>query len=352
MVSLVLPDHFVAHIVIIDIITRNCHKLMAWFAPLAAGALGGVAASAADAAFEAVDSFVDDVADSAVHAAGEVASDIWSGLTGTSGGASSSNVPSQSWHSPHTRLYRKKKYKRNYPRRKRMSSDRPKKRRRASRTRVSTRAGRRPYTKSRAMVFRSPVPKRLPLKFRWVETVAFSTGGVSSTAGFHANSLYAPDITSAVHKPLGFDQYMAMYGRFTVLRSKISVNYISASGSAVPLVAVLQLDRDNSVGTTGYKNEIENRHCTYRVMHGLRNAAPSSCVLSKTFSATRDLGVRSPLSETDCSGTDSANPTRLRYFHVSLYTVDGSTNIPADCHAVIQIEYDAILHGVKDLASS
>lgn len=53
-----------------------------------------------------------------------------------------------------------------------------------------------------------------------IETVEFES--------FRANGMYDPEISVGGRQPRGFDQAMALYGTFTVLGSKISVNWAYA----------------------------------------------------------------------------------------------------------------------------
>ena len=60
---------------------------------------------------------------------------------------------------------------------------------------------------------------------------------------FRTNSLYDPDNATGGHQPMYFDQLGALYDRYSVLSSKIIVNFQSAPGTTVPcLVWIRPLD--------------------------------------------------------------------------------------------------------------
>jgi hypothetical protein len=57
-----------------------------------------------------------------------------------------------------------------------------------------------------------------------------SNAGVVAVHVFGSNCLFDPDITGGGHQPAGFDQYMALYQRYTVLRTRAKVTFFNESG--------------------------------------------------------------------------------------------------------------------------
>lgn len=92
-----------------------------------------------------------------------------------------------------------------------------------------------------------PSSKRLPITDRATYTksiVVYSDVGRTVNPGLAAcgtyvyslNGLYDPDITGVGGQPTGFDQYMALYGKYTVLKAKVTVSVINSDATNPQLV--------------------------------------------------------------------------------------------------------------------
>lgn len=73
-------------------------------------------------------------------------------------------------------------------------------------------------------------PQSLRTKLKYVTKKDFDVDGHAAIEyeAFRANGMFDPEVSVGGHQPRGFDQSMAMYNSFTVLSSKISVNWAYA----------------------------------------------------------------------------------------------------------------------------
>lgn len=69
---------------------------------------------------------------------------------------------------------------------------------------------------------------RLPLTVNFTQDPA---AGGSSTTVISGNDLYVPTLTLGAYQPLGFDQHMAFYNHFVVVKSKIHLTAFSTGST-------------------------------------------------------------------------------------------------------------------------
>lgn len=164
-----------------------------------------------------------------------------------------------------------------------------------------------------------------------------AAGGLATTIVYSANGLYDPNITGVGHQPLGFDELMVMYDHYTVIGSRIRVNYNNRDpvqnvtcGVYISDVASVQTDA---------RVIIENGLGKYKQLSQLGANNSGSLVLKhspKTFFNQKNI-----VGEKDYSGTASANPTEQSYFHI--WAANPAATDGGIVRATVEIEYIAML---------
>lgn len=203
----------------------------------------------------------------------------------------------------------------------------------------------------RLTVFRNPIPKTMRIKFKY-STLLVLDPGVSTTStssafwNYRANSLYDPDQSGIGHQPLGFDQYMPFYNRFTVIASKIQVTCISGSNTT-PVYFSVSLE-DSTSAPLPIDDEIENGQVSFTYVSG--QDAGSIARRSRGFSARRFFGKRFLIGDPSYSGTISNDPAIGAYFQIAVASVDGMD--PDACRFRVLITYLAVLNEPKDITGS
>lgn len=178
------------------------------------------------------------------------------------------------------------------------------------------------------------------------------TGGVGAipTNFYSVNGLFDPDVTGVGHQPIGFDQMMALYEQFTVVRAHIKVTFASAGDHA--RVGVY-LNPDTT--SASLPRLVENGLMKMGVVNGpaTANGTHSFCTLELTcdipkyFGKTREAILASP----EMYGTIAANPTEQAYFAVCAWAAFDSSADVTVAYDVI-VTYESVYWEPKKLASS
>lgn len=212
-----------------------------------------------------------------------------------------------------------------------------------------------------SMVPRASAPKKFILgkttraTLRYSEKVSISSAAVTDAVGTHvfsANGCFDPNVTGIGSQPRGFDQLMALYDHYTVTKARIKVRFLNTSASTRPYVAIAV--RDSTTAFPSLKDMMEYDGSIVSKYPVARNAADQGkdmCAYLETYvDIGKFLGRKSVLSDPECKGSASSNPSELVQFHVMV----SSTDAAAACavNAIVTVEYDVILHEPKLPASS
>lgn len=176
-----------------------------------------------------------------------------------------------------------------------------------------------------------------------------TTVGGTAIYTFSANGLFDPNITGTGHQPIGFDQMMALYEHYTVIRSHIKVTFFNSS--AEPARVAIYLSPDNI--TPSRTAIMENGLIKTRMISGDTGAGTHrqatielTCDVPKYFGKS----YQSILAETEMSGTIAANPAEQVYFVIAIWNPVGidDANVGLD----VVLSYDSMYWEPKKLASS
>lgn len=178
------------------------------------------------------------------------------------------------------------------------------------------------------------------------------SGGVGSvpTNYYSCNGLYDPDVTGTGHQPMGFDQMMALYEQFTVIRSHIKVTFASAGEHAR---VGIYLNPDTT--SPGLPRLVENGLITMDKVTGPSSSSGQhsyatleiACNVPKYFGRTKEALIADP----QMYGTIAANPGEQVYFGVCAWAgFDASADVTIGYDVVIT--YDAVFWEPKKLTSS
>lgn len=187
-------------------------------------------------------------------------------------------------------------------------------------------------------------PKHLSNTLSYVEQQ-----GLTLTTGFgkyifSTNGLFDPNITGTGHQPLYFDQIMALYNHYTVIRSRISVKLVGQSAFTSPYFVSLYVDDDTTTATDALL-------ASERVGSSWAAATPAVSpfpVLNASWDARKFFGPN-PQDQAELRGTVSANPTEQSYFVVQAYDPSGSSST---LQLFVRIEFDVIFDELTTIGPS
>lgn len=160
--------------------------------------------------------------------------------------------------------------------------------------------------------------------------------GIASVASYiySLNGLFDPDISGAGQQPTGFDQYMALYERYTVTKVKVTIKMINNDTNrhlvGCNLAAVSAVSTDANV-------YLRNNNMGYNYVEANTNGGPTTASwsfmvdLAKVF--RDDL-----LTNQDYSGTSAGNPNQQYYLIIWDAPADGSSDV-GNSTWTVRLEY-------------
>jgi len=191
----------------------------------------------------------------------------------------------------------------------------------------------------------NPFNDKLKCKMTYYTQNFITTGAVNAGSWvFSANGCYDPDITFGGHQTLAFDQLMLMYDHYTVLSSKMTVNWDNPSGLAI--AGAIQLS-DSPTPLTAQGQIVENGLVTTEF---ITSSVQAKCQMVSTVNIGKFMGRPGILTEDDFRGSSAANPVEQVYFTIYAWNLNSvaANSLPVD----VLIEYDVVLTEPKRLPQS
>lgn len=183
-------------------------------------------------------------------------------------------------------------------------------------------------------------PEEFTTHIRYVDVFALtsSSGGIGKQY-MRMNSLFDPDQTGTGHQPYYFDQFAALYNRYTVLGSKLTAEFSllpSAIATAQPSgPAVIGVVGDDSASTsTTVSTLLESNSCKHALL-GSQHGGPNIRTLTLTYSPSRELGL-SPDDDT-VGALCTANPSAQWYGLV--FMAESGLSTATTASVKIQMDY-------------
>lgn len=160
---------------------------------------------------------------------------------------------------------------------------------------------------------------------------------------FSANGLYDPDLISLGHQPMYFDQFMAIYNHYHVVKSRLVAKFIChgqtvASTHPDTGICGIFLDDDAVLSSSNQITMLEQAGG----VHSTCTEGQPATSLSKSWSAAQKFGLteKTLLAQDQLKGTSAANPTEGSTYRVWFKNSDNLLGLI--CNVVIQVEYDVI----------
>lgn len=202
-------------------------------------------------------------------------------------------------------------------------------------------------TSARGLAF----PTQWKRTLNYVDKISLDppTGGLTTSYRFRANSIYDPDQSGTGHQPLGYDEIILGYERWTVIGSKITATFTaSQSTSALPLVVGIEV-QDSTVATANVGTIIERGRARYKHTSGAQGG-PSVVTVTNGFSTKKFFGLSSLKAGKEYQGLATADCPRQAFY--SIFAADAGTNDPAPIDVTVKIEYYVIFQEPRRLTQS
>lgn len=198
---------------------------------------------------------------------------------------------------------------------------------------------------SKVFIGRQPFPSQLFNTLKYTEAANLTLTGGFKYVQYSANGMYNPNITGSGHQPMYFDQLMAIYDHYTVLRSRFKITPGVSGDQPYANTGVVYIDDDVSV-VSNLSQAIEMKTASKpRMWIPLAGSPPT---IYKSWDAVSTFGPN-PQAQDSLQGTASANPSEQSYF-TYVHQDAGSQNLSFQC--IVQIEYDVVWDELKTIAQS
>lgn len=196
----------------------------------------------------------------------------------------------------------------------------------------------------------SGLPAKKTVTLHYATEVAFTGGVTAQSHVFRLNSVYDPLWAAGGNQPLGFDQWAAFYGRYTVKKATIKAQWApGAVGNSNPSYLTIGVSL-NTANITDVSTLIESAMYSNPVVIGAANqpfgaqSAYNQCDIAKV------AGVKDA-EDDDLLGADIAtNPDKEVYGLVSCAPVEGNTM--GAKNLLVQISYEVTFSQPKQLSAS
>lgn len=198
------------------------------------------------------------------------------------------------------------------------------------------------------------LPPKLSTTLRFVDTRANQISASFSTAVllYSCVNMTQPRQPTGGGQPMLYDQLMALYSNYTVMKSRIKVSLCPilphiGTGSSV-FTFTLSYDDDGTPNAGSSADSIDFLLERPRAQNA-QVAVGQTRVLSSTYSAAADFGVNA-LSNTALSGSVSTGPTEVRNWVIGVSRDETGTqeSIPL----LVEIEYDCVLNELVTASGS
>lgn len=222
-------------------------------------------------------------------------------------------------------------------------------------------------------------PQSMRTKLRYVDRLDFaptSTTPIVST--FRGNGMYDPLFDTGGHQPRGFDDYMDIYGTFTVVSSTLTLNVMyegyfgpgttdtlgalqnsvmSMSPSSTPgapalspaCVFIRKCVGPDTISTGGFQKVLETDRTQWTFITG----SGESKILKSKGNTKAFFGKEAQIGADGYTGTENSDPTNQWYYQVGVARM--SDDYPSgDCKVsvIATVEYDCVFTEPKPLAAS
>lgn len=189
---------------------------------------------------------------------------------------------------------------------------------------------------------RSPIPPTMQVKFRYAQTVTYTTGaagivGVPNT--FRLSNLFDPDLTGTGHQPYGWDQIRTFYKNYKVESVSVVLIWSTIGGTAEVMPCYSITSETNGVSLSGiscdYATELPS------VSTCILSASGNTRTVEQRFSAPLykiHAIKKSEYNQPEYTAQDNnvaTEPTKQVYLAVSVGSPSGVGGIAATCQTII-----------------
>lgn len=220
-------------------------------------------------------------------------------------------------------------------------------RRKKPRRKVYKKKGRK-YNRIQTSIVRQPgvvVPDRTFVKINYLDSTSSRLASPGNPFGYlryYSNSIFDPNPLILTAIVPGFKPMMSLYENFRVRGCTIRLTFSNMENFPV-LVLVWPTDQDQS-GIVNYQylqEMVGNAFCRYKSLSA--KGGIDKATIKMYISFKKLIGTSNVLTSPEYAGNDSSNPSKLMYWNIGSYTLDGSSftaaSIPFECRLTFYTEF-------------
>jgi len=191
-----------------------------------------------------------------------------------------------------------------------------------------------------------PFPTRMVATLKYAETIALQTSVTPiSWAHYSCNSIYDPYRSGTGHQPYGHDTYATIYNQYTVLKSRMKVQFSQGNSvlSSFTYGCVIEDDTGSSAYDTWRERPTAKSH----------QLVINAGVEQKPIIQYWDRNKRFPHQDTylQLSAPFGSNPNEEEFFVCIAQSQTSGTNL-GTVYVSVEIDYFCEFYELKDLGSS
>lgn len=201
------------------------------------------------------------------------------------------------------------------------------------------------YVPTKVYLGKQPLPLQLFNTVKYAESVVVTLIGGFNSYLFSCNSLFDPNRTGTGHQPMYFDQLIALYDHYTVLRSRIKFSPLPGGLFDTPFAATVYQDDDATVATTFTQALEQKSACKAKTW--IPQAGPNPTLYS-SWDAAKTFGPN-PQAQDSLQGDATASPTEQTFYTLCIQDLGSSNNTIS---LLVEVEYDTVWDELKTQAQS
>lgn len=197
----------------------------------------------------------------------------------------------------------------------------------------------------------SGLPSRKTVTLHYAEEVSFAGAAVPLSYAFRLNSCNDPYYLAGGHQPLGFDQWSALYGHYTVTKSTISATSLMPPTVASVDPAYLMVGISMSpTNITNVNTMIESTMYSDPKQIGVANFEHAQRTVKNSCDIAKFVGVKDALDDETLGADIGVDPNKEVYGLVSISPVNGNTT---GAHKIlVRLTMEVVFTQPKQLAAS
>lgn len=194
----------------------------------------------------------------------------------------------------------------------------------------------------------APFPFRKRVTMNYCVIFTATPPAVSSAitnTQFRFNSLFDPDVALGGHQPYGFDQWMAMYTRYTVISATAKLTCNPTDAVFYTGNFGMNIVPQNSALVTDEQTTIESQYSVWKPYS--QNSSINTCVIK--LDVAKYFGVHDVMDDDTLSGTNLTDCGKQAL--LNCWTSGNLANTPASSFTLV-ISYDCYVHEPREVGAS